>query len=172
MKATKHAAPQPWRRRGLIAGIALALSAVGGLVCLVLTSPTGGRAEAGRVVDASTGATAASLRPPAGSGVAEGTGAAGQPTAPTSAQPPSSAAPSPSVPASATPSVTSATRPESAVAASAGRIRPGVSYHGVATAYAAGDGNGSCLYGPSDDLMVAAMNLRRDRPVRRHQLLQ
>ncbi|MER6936891.1 expansin EXLX1 family cellulose-binding protein, partial [Nocardioides sp. NPDC000441] len=29
---------------------------------------------------------------------------------------------------------------------------------GVATAYEAGDGNGACLYGPSDDLMVAAMN--------------
>ncbi|MFD0352197.1 hypothetical protein ACFVHW_00410 [Streptomyces sp. NPDC127110] len=36
-------------------------------------------------------------------------------------------------------------------APSAGGIRPG-------TAYAAGDGNGACLFGPSDDLMIAAMN--------------
>jgi expansin (peptidoglycan-binding protein) len=39
-----------------------------------------------------------------------------------------------------------------------GRIRPGVSYHGVATAYVAGDGNGACLYGPAKNLMIAAMN--------------
>lgn len=29
---------------------------------------------------------------------------------------------------------------------------------GVATAYEAGDGNGACLFGPSLDLMIAAMN--------------
>ncbi|MDW8805282.1 hypothetical protein P1P68_10935 [Streptomyces scabiei] len=29
MRATKHAAPQPWRRRGLITGIPLALLVVG-----------------------------------------------------------------------------------------------------------------------------------------------
>ncbi|WP_308191766.1 expansin EXLX1 family cellulose-binding protein [Kitasatospora humi] len=45
-----------------------------------------------------------------------------------------------------------------ATAGLAGRIKPGVTNQGVATAYAAGDGNGSCLYGPSDDLMIAAMN--------------
>lgn len=40
----------------------------------------------------------------------------------------------------------------------AGRIRPGVRYQGVATAYEADDGNGACLYGPSASMMVAAMN--------------
>jgi expansin (peptidoglycan-binding protein) len=40
----------------------------------------------------------------------------------------------------------------------AGRIRPGVTYQGVATVYDAGNGDGACLYGPSDDLMIAAMN--------------
>lgn len=40
----------------------------------------------------------------------------------------------------------------------AGRIKPAVRYRGVATAYEAGDGNGACLYGPSGDLMIAAMN--------------
>ncbi|WP_238151692.1 expansin EXLX1 family cellulose-binding protein [Kribbella sindirgiensis] len=40
----------------------------------------------------------------------------------------------------------------------AGRIKPAVRYRGVATAYAAGDGNGACLYGPAGDLMIAAMN--------------
>ncbi|WP_323377498.1 expansin EXLX1 family cellulose-binding protein [Streptomyces sp. RB17] len=47
----------------------------------------------------------------------------------------------------------------SRAAALAGRIKPAVSNQGVATAYAAGDGSGSCLYGPSDDLMIAAMNV-------------
>jgi expansin len=39
----------------------------------------------------------------------------------------------------------------------AGRIRPGVTYHGVATFYGA-DGGGNCMFDPSSDLMVAAMN--------------
>jgi expansin (peptidoglycan-binding protein) len=33
-----------------------------------------------------------------------------------------------------------------------------VAYQGVATFYDAGNGDGACLYGPSADLMVAAMN--------------
>jgi expansin (peptidoglycan-binding protein) len=40
----------------------------------------------------------------------------------------------------------------------AGRIRPNTPYTGVATAYEAADGDGACLFGPSPDLMVAAMN--------------
>ncbi|WP_433016031.1 expansin EXLX1 family cellulose-binding protein [Kribbella sp. CA-294648] len=40
----------------------------------------------------------------------------------------------------------------------AGRIKPGVRYQGVATAYEAADGNGACLFGPADTMMVAAMN--------------
>ena len=40
----------------------------------------------------------------------------------------------------------------------AGRIVPGVTYHGVATAYSAGDGDGACLFGPAANLMIAAMN--------------
>ncbi|WP_328302286.1 expansin EXLX1 family cellulose-binding protein [Streptomyces sp. NBC_00435] len=46
----------------------------------------------------------------------------------------------------------------SAPAPSAGRIQPDTTYRGVATAYAAADGNGACLFGPTDDLMIAAMN--------------
>jgi hypothetical protein len=41
---------------------------------------------------------------------------------------------------------------------SAGRIRPNTSYQGVATAYEAGVGDGACLFGPSPDMMIAAMN--------------
>jgi expansin (peptidoglycan-binding protein) len=39
----------------------------------------------------------------------------------------------------------------------AGRIKPGTTYRGFATFYGA-DGGGSCLFGSSGDLMVAAMN--------------
>lgn len=153
MRATKHAAPQPWRRRGLITGIPLVLLAVGLLVCLTLTSRTGGGARAGQVADESTGAVAASLPPSARAAAAESTG----PTAAKATKPSPSATQPPAVPAGASPSTTT-TRTLPQVAPQAGRIRPGVGYRGVATAYAAADGNGSCLYGPSADLMVAAMN--------------
>ncbi|MFI8831635.1 expansin EXLX1 family cellulose-binding protein [Streptomyces afghaniensis] len=63
---------------------------------------------------------------------------------------------------SARPSPTSAPRssprPASGTAPLAGRIQPQVTYKGVATHYDAADGDGACLYGPSPDLMVAAMN--------------
>lgn len=160
MKATKHAAQRPWRRRGLIAGIPLALLAIGVLVILTLGPRSGGGAEAGRVVDASAGAAATSLPPVSESAAATGTSASGQPTASSTPSPVSSATPSPSGKAGATPSATaSATRAAAAVVPSAGRIKPGVSYPGVATAYDAADGNGACSFGPTGgDMMVAAMN--------------
>ncbi|MEV8100521.1 RlpA-like double-psi beta-barrel domain-containing protein [Streptomyces sp. TLI_235] len=49
-------------------------------------------------------------------------------------------------------------RTASTTAPLTGRIKPGTNYRGVATSYDAADGNGACLYGPSGDLMIAAMN--------------
>ena len=43
MRATKHAAPQPWRRRGLVTGIPLPLLVVGGPACRPPGSGTGVR---------------------------------------------------------------------------------------------------------------------------------
>ncbi|MER7175109.1 expansin EXLX1 family cellulose-binding protein [Streptomyces mesophilus] len=40
----------------------------------------------------------------------------------------------------------------------AGRIRPGTTYSGTATFYDAADGNGACSFGPTSDVMTAAMN--------------
>lgn len=40
----------------------------------------------------------------------------------------------------------------------AGRIRPDTTYKGTATFYDTGNGDGACLYGPTDDVMTAAMN--------------
>ncbi|MFI5881288.1 expansin EXLX1 family cellulose-binding protein [Streptomyces sp. NPDC051554] len=58
------------------------------------------------------------------------------------------------------PTATSATKTRqqaSGTAPLAGRIRPGVTYRGVATFYDA-DGGGACLYDPSGDVMTGAMN--------------
>lgn len=74
------------------------------------------------------------------------------------------ASPYPSVDASSaaarpTPSATAGSpHPLTAAAPLAGRIEPGVTYHGVATAYGAGTGDGACLFGPAADMMIAAMN--------------
>ena len=69
-----------------------------------------------------------------------------------------SATPSPR--ATTKPAVTSATKTRqqaSGTASLAGRIRPGVTYRGVATFYDA-DGGGACMYDPSGDVMTGAMN--------------
>lgn len=69
--------------------------------------------------------------------------------------------------ASVTPSAAPAKRPASSTtgvstatttAPAAGRIRPGTSYQGVATSYDVGNGDGACSYGPTSDVMTAAMN--------------
>lgn len=63
--------------------------------------------------------------------------------------------------ASASPSGTpSSTSPGKTFTTSslAGRIRDKVTYPGVATVYKAGVGDGACSYGPSGDMMIAAMN--------------
>ena len=69
-----------------------------------------------------------------------------------------SATPSPR--ATTKPAATPATKTRqqaSGTASLAGRIRPGVTYRGVATFYDA-DGGGACMYDPSGDVMTGAMN--------------
>ncbi|MFG2375526.1 expansin EXLX1 family cellulose-binding protein [Streptomyces sp. NPDC048504] len=66
----------------------------------------------------------------------------------------------PSARATTRPAATAATKTRQQVSGTAplaGRIRPGVTYRGVATFYDA-DGGGSCLYDPSGDVMTGAMN--------------
>ncbi|MFF7133196.1 expansin EXLX1 family cellulose-binding protein [Streptomyces sp. NPDC008196] len=107
-------------------------------------------------------------------GPAAATAVAGAPATPTpTAEEPKPATASPSVSArtsspkadassaSPRPSKTPAKRPArkaTASAPAAGRIKPGVTYQGVATFYDVGNGDGACLYGPTDDVMTAAMN--------------
>ncbi|WP_416982704.1 expansin EXLX1 family cellulose-binding protein [Streptomyces sp. T028] len=61
--------------------------------------------------------------------------------------------------ASARAKATTAAPPKtSATGSLAGRIRPGTTYTGVATSYDIGNGDGACSYGPTSDVMTAAMN--------------
>ncbi|MET9697280.1 expansin EXLX1 family cellulose-binding protein [Streptomyces sp. NPDC006529] len=155
MHTARQAARQRRQRQRRIWATAVTVTAVAGLVCLVTTLlPTHGtRAAAGRAAGAGTEAAAATrpgatLPAPTGSAppaTPSPTAATATPTAPAT-----SAAAQPS--ASATPQAAPPPAP------SAGRIKPGATYQGVATAYAAGDGNGACLFGPTDDVMTAAMN--------------
>ncbi|MGR4880383.1 expansin EXLX1 family cellulose-binding protein [Streptomyces sp. LARHCF249] len=133
-------------------GTTVALTAAGVLVCLVTAMLPGPKAGAGAGAEvAAPAATQAGTTP--------------TPSAPTSPAPADSS-PAAETPAASAGTTTAAPEPSgkgtpqaaSTTAPSAGRIRPGTTYKGVATAYAAGDGNGACLFGPSDDLMIAAMN--------------
>lgn len=132
-----HSRRRPRRKRRVALVCAVVLAAVGIVVSLVMVSRPGRAADAGHGA-----ATPVAGVPSPGQG---------------------SAAASPSRTAGATtasprPSATSTPRKSSAAASLAGRIRPGVGYRGVVTHYDAGTGEGACLFGPTDDLMIAAMN--------------
>lgn len=134
-------------------GATLALTAAGALACLVMAVPQDRETEAGPAAVT----PAASIREKAPAPAETGT-----PT-PTTTPPTASGSPTPS-PATTTtaamvsPADTPQPQGTSLTASAAGRIRPGTTYQGVATAYKAGTGDGACLFGPSPDLMIAAMN--------------
>jgi expansin (peptidoglycan-binding protein) len=159
MQETRRAARQRRRVRGLMVGTSAGLVVTALVVGLVMTMQSEGKDDAGPAT-----AVANSAETPA-------------PTSPGK----KSATPSPSATSSATPSVgtaspsASATAPKASATPSAapksaaprtapassslvGRIRPKVTYPGVATVYPAGVGDGACSFGPSDDMMIAAMN--------------
>ncbi|WP_327700452.1 expansin EXLX1 family cellulose-binding protein [Streptomyces sp. NBC_00459] len=159
MQETRRAARQRRRRRGLMVGTTAGLAVTGLLVCLVMTMQSDGKDDAG---PAPATAVANSEQTPAPTSP-ERKPATASPSA-TSATPSAGASPSvsattpkASVPPSAAPTSAS---PRTAPAASslAGRIRPKSTYQGVATVYKAGVGDGACSFGPSDDMMIAAMN--------------
>ncbi|MFC9930722.1 expansin EXLX1 family cellulose-binding protein [Streptomyces sp. NPDC127190] len=154
----RRAARQRRRRRRLMLGTAVALTSAGVLAALVLALLPDHRADAGTAVTARaiprTSPEAGGPTPP---------GAPARTVTPTGTRTATPAHPpaSPAASAAAQPSATGTSRPPRpapTTAPAAGRIRPGTTYRGVATAYEAGDGNGACLFGPSPDLMVAAMN--------------
>jgi expansin (peptidoglycan-binding protein) len=122
---------------GVIASVALGStpqpSAVTGYAAVATSSVPEGSTSSGA---STTTAAPSALRTPA-----------------TSARPSASAAASSAAPANGTSQGST-----SASTSLAGRIQPGVTYHGVATEYAAADGNGACLFGPAATMMIAAMN--------------
>ncbi|MDK1343675.1 expansin EXLX1 family cellulose-binding protein [Streptomyces sp. 378] len=153
MASASHRRPLRKRRTALVWAVAVA--AAGLLVSLVIALRPGGEPETVRTATGSTRPSA----PPTSDGPTPP--APKHSTASPSASASSTPAPAPTT-ASARPSPaatkSSAPRPASGTAPLAGRIRPGTDYDGVATHYDAKDGDGACLYGPSPDLMVAAMN--------------
>ncbi|MFI6333717.1 expansin EXLX1 family cellulose-binding protein [Streptomyces sp. NPDC050535] len=154
MQETRRAARQRRRRRGLIVGTTTGLVVTGLLVCLVMTMQPDRDEEAGRAPATAVADSQETLPPALPS------------KKPSATASPSAASASPSAgattpKASATPSATpSSASPRTAPATSslAGRIRPKGTVQGVATVYEAGVGDGACSYGPSDDMMIAAMN--------------
>ncbi|MFJ3301642.1 expansin EXLX1 family cellulose-binding protein [Streptomyces sp. NPDC086549] len=155
MASSPHRRPAPRRRTSLVSAVAVA--AAGLLISLVMAFRPDGDSHTVRAAATPTAGTRSTSvpataptpkpkpKPSTVSPTPTRTEATRKPTA--------SARPS----ATATPRATSR-RPASGAAALAGRIKPGVTYSGVTTHYDAGDGNGACLYGPSRDLMIAAMN--------------
>ncbi|GAA2658946.1 hypothetical protein GCM10010307_75150 [Streptomyces vastus] len=134
-------------------GTTLAVTAAGVLAYLVMGSLPDREAEAGHA--AATPAATTKVK-------ATTTTETGTPSA--SATPTATGTPTPKAAATtppARPSAKATPRPPrtaSTPPSSAGRIRPNTTYTGVATAYEAADGDGACLFGPSPDLMIAAMN--------------
>ncbi|MGW7416652.1 expansin EXLX1 family cellulose-binding protein [Streptomyces sp. NPDC054863] len=148
MNTPRQAARQRRSRRHLMLYAASAVIVAGLLATLVAVSSPG-RSDAPRPAAAVSLATAqAPATAPTSASATSST-----PVSPTPTAAPTTPSPRPS------PTATRPPRKKSAAPAKpkAGRL-DSPTHRGVATAYEAGDGNGACLFGPSADLMVAAMN--------------
>lgn len=137
-------------------GSTAGLVVTGLLVCLVMTMQPDRKEDAGRAPATAVANSQGAL--PAAS--PEQKSSTPSPAA-TSATPSAGATKTPKASAGkSTPRPSASTREAQAPATSslAGRIRPKSTYQGVATVYKAGVGDGACSYGPSGDMMIAAMN--------------
>ncbi|WP_406008332.1 RlpA-like double-psi beta-barrel domain-containing protein [Streptomyces sp. NBC_00637] len=167
MASSSHRRSRPERRGGRVPVVTVvAVAAVALVVSLVVAfRPDGGAADGG----------ARAVEPAAGAPVSGSPTASGTTVSPSPKPKPSSASPSATAGATATARATakgssgtsgtsggssagSAARAASGTAPQAGRIRPGAAYQGVATSYDIGNGDGACSYGPTSDVMTAAMN--------------
>ncbi|MCX5419033.1 expansin EXLX1 family cellulose-binding protein [Streptomyces sp. NBC_00078] len=156
MNTPRQAARQRRQRRKLVLGGTSALIAVGVLAYLVMAllpdrNPDAAPAAATPLATSQVKASAS-----AGTGTPTAKASPTGSSSPTGSASPKGAANS----TSARPSPTNTPRSgqKSATTPQAGRLQPHTTYQGVATAYEAADGNGACLFGPSPDLMIAAMN--------------
>ncbi|MEH0471029.1 expansin EXLX1 family cellulose-binding protein [Streptomyces sp. B21-097] len=143
----------------------VAVAAVALVVSLVVAFRPGGGGDGGaRTVEPVAGAAVSGTPAASPSATASASPTVSPSPSPTSSTASGSPSPAGAGPAgaSASPSARhaagSAARSASGTAPSAGGIRPGTVHTGVATAYDIGDGNGACSYGPTSDVMTAAMN--------------
>ncbi|WP_030246645.1 MULTISPECIES: expansin EXLX1 family cellulose-binding protein [unclassified Streptomyces] len=154
MASRSHRRPLRRRRSALVPAVALAAVAL--LVSLVVALRPGGEPDTVRAAAAPSTTPRASVTLAAPKAKATPKPKPKKPSTKTPA-PARTTTPAPVRPSPAG-SPRSSPRAVSDSAPLAGRIKPQVSYKGVATHYDAADGDGACLYGPSPDLMVAAMN--------------
>ncbi|MEU6665674.1 expansin EXLX1 family cellulose-binding protein [Streptomyces sp. NPDC046727] len=138
-------------------GTTVALAAAGVVAALVMALLPDRETDGASVAVVPAAGTPARATPPTGTPSPTGTPTAtGTPTTTGTPTPKASASTRSKRPSAA--STPRAARTKPTTASSAGRIRPGTTYTGVATAYEAGDGDGACGFGPSGDMMIAAMN--------------
>ncbi|MFF5143127.1 expansin EXLX1 family cellulose-binding protein [Streptomyces sp. NPDC013157] len=163
----RRAQPKPdrdfaWRPvRGPLLAVA-AVAAVALVVTLVVAFRPGAAADATGQDRAVSGAASDAVTSAAATPKAPSRKPSATPTptpTPSGHTTPTASASAPAAP-SAAPARRSATGASSATttAPAAGRIRPGTTYQGVATSYDVGNGDGACSYGPTSDVMTAAMN--------------
>lgn len=154
MASSSRRRPAPRRRTALVSAVAVA--AVGLLVSLVVAFRPHDEPRTVRAAATPAASPARTSAPPTTSAPKA------KPSKPSPTPSRTTAKPTRTATASARPTPTRTiaanARPASGAAPLAGRIKPGVTYAGVATHYDAADGNGACTYGPTSDLMIAAMN--------------
>ncbi|MEU0941218.1 expansin EXLX1 family cellulose-binding protein [Streptomyces canus] len=156
MNTTRQIARQRRRRRRLVLGATVALASTGVLAYLVMALVPGHKVDAGPAA-----ATALVTTQPQAGGTAGTASPSESPSPSASLSASGSASPKATTTTKAakpSPKGTQKSSRGSTTPPSAGRIRPNTSYQGVATAYEAGVGDGACLFGPSPDMMIAAMN--------------
>lgn len=155
MASRSHRSSSSGRRRTAVVAATVA-AAVALVAALIVAFGPDDKTDAGPVAATPVSGTRATPTPTA-------TPTPKTPGAKTTTPSPTASARKSSPPPAATPhpSATAASAPPrkaSGAAPLAGRIKPGVSYDGVATFYDTGNGDGACLYGPTADVMTAAMN--------------
>ncbi|WP_320781444.1 expansin EXLX1 family cellulose-binding protein [Streptomyces sp. CRN 30] len=157
----RHRRPPRTRRRTALVPAVVVAAAVLAVSLVVALRPGSEadtvQAEDTSVADARVSPSATESKPETGPEPTRST--ASPSTSPTASPTAKSADPTPST----RPSTASAPAPTRQAAAPAsgslaGRIRPGTTYDGIATHYDAADGDGACSFGPSPDMMIAAMN--------------
>ncbi|MEV5879618.1 expansin EXLX1 family cellulose-binding protein [Streptomyces sp. NPDC052101] len=151
MNTPRQAARQRRHRRTFMLGATSAVIAVGVLAYLVMALLPGRNADAEPAAATPLATTQVKATTADETGTPTTTASqTGSPT-PTGAATTTSARPSPT-------DTTPRPQRHPATTSQAGRLEPNTSHQGVATAYEAGNGDGACLFGPSPDLMIAAMN--------------